>query len=103
MRDEEFVSLQSAFERYDIAAAGAEEARGQVHTLFSTLQPEVDAEEDMKAVHKQLLETVRRAEMAAQLARGLLGVVAAIQGLNEPAPSAHVPYSPPPGEDYIGT
>ena len=104
MREEEFLSLQSALERYDIAAAGAEEARLKVQELFSNLQPDDQAEEDLKALHKQLLETVRRADLAAQLSRGLLGVVAAVQGLNAPSlPASTVPYSPQPGEDYVGT
>jgi hypothetical protein len=103
MREEEFTSLQSALDRYDSAASSAEEARVEVRRLFGGLRPETEASEEMRAVHKQLLETVRRADLAAQLARGLLGVVAAIQGLNQPAPATNVPYSPPEGEDYVGT
>jgi hypothetical protein len=103
MRDEEYRSLRSALERYDSAAASAEEARGQVQELFSRLVSGGESDEEMRALHKHLLETVRRSDLAAQLARGLLGVVAAVQGLNEPQPAAQVPYTPPPGEDYIGT
>ena len=104
MRDEEYNSLHAALARYNSSASEAESARDKVRGLVGDIRPAMDGQApELRALHEQLLETVRQSDLAAQLARGALGVVVAVRGLNEPAPATNVPYSPPPDEDYIGT
>jgi hypothetical protein len=104
MRDEELTPLRASLQAYDRAVRQSEECRGSVAALGTALGPSTsDAATELEPLHDQLAEAVRLAELASAMARGALGVVVAMRGLgSRPAP-ARIPYTPPEGEDYIGT
>src|SRR5258708_6047507 len=104
MREEELTPLRNILNAYYEVARGAQDDHQAVMALGTALAPsDVAASVELQALHERLIKTVQRAELAAAHARGALGVVVAMRGLgSRPAPYAG-PYSPPEGEDYIGT
>jgi len=103
MTDEEMAPLRASLKAYDNAAWEAEKVRLRLIEMTDALESDAGVAHDvLKSMHEQLLETVRYTELSAAMARGVLGVVAAMRGLSEPA-KPYAPYTPPEGEDYIGT